>query len=283
VTLLKLDKTAYHTRIDLESDAIYLLTMEGAYRLVQGQAAKEVKLDLSDTGVATPSAFIYWSGGSFWLAPKRGGPPGRLADVKNRPIFIVSVEERFAWIGPNEQGHHTVYTLRQGKPHALHEMSGPVAGATMVDDRVIFLERVGTDGWRLGSVARDGGPATFTATRKGRYPSMLAAARDIYYYFWGDKKVSEVWAVSPDLQNERVVANNVICSPLAAADRIFCANVEGLYEISPSSGLPKLVYPNIGSSITSISADQNRIVWVSDVGAEKLEVKLLSRSAIPPG
>lgn len=283
VTLLTLDKTAYHTRIDLASDAIYLLTMEGAFRLVPGQKPREMKLDLSDTGVVTPSAFIFWSNGSFWLAPKQGGPPGRLARVKNRPIYIVSVEERFAWIGPDERGHHTVYTLREGKPHAVHELSGPVAAATMVEDRVIFLERPETQSWRLGSVPRGGGPASFTPTRVGRYPGMLVAAGDVYYYYFDDKDTSEVWAVSPDLRNERVVAKNVICSPLAVADRVFCGHVEGVFEISPTSGLPKLVYPSIGGSITAIAADQKRIVWVSDVGREKLAVKMLLREAIPPG
>ena len=112
---------------------------------------------------------------------------------------------------------------------------------------------------------------------------MLAAASDVYYYYYDDKDTSEVWAASPDMQTERVVAKNVICSPLAVADRIFCGHVEGLFEISPTSGLAKLVYPNVASSITAIAADQNRIVWVSDVGAEKLEVKLLYRNAIPPG
>ena len=283
VTLLQLGKTAYHTRINLASDAIYLLTMEAAYRLVPGQEPQATKLDLSDNGVATPSAFIFWSNGSFWLAPKQGGAPGRLARVKDRPIFIVSVEERFAWIGPDEQGRHTVYTLRQGKPHVVYIMSGTVAAATMVEDRVVFVERVDNQSWRLGSVARTGSLASFTATRKGRYPAMLAAASDVYYYYWDDKDVSEVWAVSPDLRNERVVASHVICSPLAVADRVFCTNVEGLFEISPTSGLPKLLFPSTRGSITAIAADQNRLVWVTDVGAEKLKVNLLYRNAIPPG
>jgi hypothetical protein len=279
-TLLQLDKSAYHTRIELTADAIYLLTMDGAFRLAPGQPPQESKLELSDNGVATPSAFIYWSKGSFWLAPKKGGPPGRIADVKERPIFIVSVEERFAWIAPDGQGRHTVYTLRQGEPYALHTLAGTAAAATMVDDVVVFVERV-EGGWRLGSVARGGGPANFTTTRTGPYPAMLTAAGDVYYYFWDDKKTSEVRAVSPDLRSERVVASHVTCSPLAVADRLFCVSMEGLFEISPSSGLPKLVYPGDGPSTTTIAADRNRIVWVRDAGAEKLEVKLIDRNAIP--
>ncbi len=282
VTLLKLDKTAYHTKLDLASDAIYLLTMEGAFRLGQGQAPQEMKLDLGDSAVATPSAIIFWSKGFLWLAPKQGGPPGPLASVKNRPLYIVAVEERFAWIGPDEEGHHAIFVLQRGKPHAVYVVSGTVAAATMVEDRVFFIERVGSESWRLGSVPRSGGPPTFTATRKGRYPAMLAAASDVYYYYFDDKDTSEVRAVSPDLRTERVVAKNVICSPLAVADRVFCANPEGLFEISPTSGLPKLVFPNVALSITTIGVDQNRVVWVSDVGREELEVKLLYRNAIPP-
>lgn len=280
VTVAQLDKSPYHTRLELTADAIYLLTMDGAFLLAPGQPPKESKLDLGEIGVATPSSFVFWSNGSFWLAPKKGGPPGRLANVKERPIFLVSVDERFAWLAPDGQGRHTVYTLRQGQPQAVHTLSGAVAAATMVDDRVVFVERV-EGGWRLGSVATSGGPANFTATRKGPYPAMLAAAGDVYFYYWDDKKTSEVRAVSPDLRNERVVASHVTCSPLAVVDRVFCVNMEGLYEISPTSGLPKLLYPGDGATTTTIAADRSRIVWVRERGAEKLEVKLLDRNAIP--
>jgi hypothetical protein len=280
-TLLTLDRSAYHTRLDLASDAIYLLTMEGAFRLAKGHEPQEIKLDLSDNGVATPTAFIFWSKGAFWLAPKRGGAPGRLAGVKDRPIFIVAVDERFAWIGPDEQGHHAVFVLRQGRPYSLYQAPDTVAAATMVEDRVVFIERVGTDSWRLGSVATGGGPPALTATRKGRYPAMLAPAGDVYYYYFDDKDMSDVWAVSPDLRNERVVSKGFICSPLAVSERIFCGHLEGLFEISPRTGLPKLVFPNLGSTITTIAVDRDRVVWVSDVGREKLAVKLVHRNAIP--
>ena len=281
MTLLTLDRTAYHTKLNLASDAIYLLTMEGAFRLVQGQAPQEMKLDLSESAAATPSAIIFWSNGFLWLAPKQGGTPGRLARVKNRPMFIVAVEERFAWVGPDEQGLHAVFVLQHGKPHAVYVASGIVAAATMVEDRVVFLERPETNSWRLGSVPRGGGPPTFTETRIGRYPSMLVAANDVYYYYFDDKDTSEVRAISPDLRTERVVASHVICSPFAVADRVFCGHVEGLFEISPDNGSPQLVYPNIASSITAIAVDQNRVVWVSDIGPDKLAVKMLLRDAIP--
>lgn len=281
VTLLQLEKSAYQARLVLTADAIYLLTMEGAFRLAPGQAPQESKLDLGDNGVATPSAFIYWSKGAFWLAPKNGGPPGRLADVKERPIFVASVDDRFAWIAPDEKGRHTVYTLRQGEPYAIHTLSGSATAATMTDDRVVFVERMEGEGWRLGSVARTGGPAAFTATRQGRYPATLAAAGDVYYYYWDDKKLSEVWAVSPDLHTERIVADHITCSPLAVADRLFCVSMEGLFEISPSSGLPKLVYPGDAASTTTLAVDRHRIVWVRDAGPDKLEVKLIDRNAIP--
>jgi hypothetical protein len=279
VTLVKLDTSAYHTRLDLAADAIYLLTMDSAIRLVPGREPEVTKLDLSDIGVATSSSFVFWSNGSLWLAPKRGGPPGPLAKVKDRPLYIVASGEQFAWIGPGEQGRTAVYVLRGGKPHAIHVLSGTAVAATMVDDRVVFLERVDSDAWRLGSVPRGGESPSFTAPRRGRYPSMLARAQEVYYYYFEDK-LSEVWAVSPDLRNERVVAKNVICSPLAAADRVFCGHMEGLFEISPTSGLPKLVYPSLASSITTVAADSERIAWVSDVGAEKLVVQLIRRKEL---
>lgn len=281
-TLVTLDKPAYHTKLNLAADAIYLLTLDAAFRLVPGQAPQEIKLDHGDSAATTPSAIIYWSKSFLWLAPKQGGAPGRVASVKDQPLFIVAVDERFAWVSVDAQGQYAIFNLRQGEPHAVYRASGAVVAATMVEDRVVFIERVGEESWRLGSVARSGGSPSFTVTRKGRYPAMLAAAAsEVYYYCYDDKDLSEVRAVSPDLRTERVVANNVICSPLAAADRVFCAHVEGLFELSPTGGPPKLVYPNIASAITAIGVDQDRVVWVRDVGHEKLDVKLFFRNAIP--
>jgi len=91
-----------------------------------------------------------------------------------------------------------------------------------------------------------------------------------------------VRAVAPDLRTERVAASKVICSSPAVADRVFCAKVEGLFVLSPANGSPTLVSPNVALSITAIGADQNRFVWVSDFGREKLDVKLFFRNAIPP-
>jgi len=273
--LLTLDQSAYHTKVDLDADAIYLIAMDAAFRLAPGEAPYGMKLDLGDNAVATPSAFIFWSNGAIWIAPKHGGSPGRLAELRRRPQYFVASGETFAWIERNEDGHDAIRGLRGNKPYTIHKPSGTVDAATMLDDRVIFVERVEPTGWHIGAVHMHGGRPSFTATRTGRSPAMLVAARDVYYY---DGNVFEVRALSSDLRDERVLATDIVCSPLAAAaDRIVCGQVEGLFELSLADLSVRLVSPNMRSVITALAVDRERVVWVTDVGRDKLEVKLQLR------
>jgi hypothetical protein len=252
-----------------------LLTPDSAFRLTPDGAPQGTKLDLGAGAVATSSGFIFWSKGKIWIAPKSGGAPVRLAEVVHEPQFFVAAGDKFAFIDRSEDGHFSICLLRGSKATTLYTSAGSLDAATMIHDRVAFVERVADSGWRIGSVPFEGGKPTFTQSRPGRSPSMLAAASDIYYY---DGNLYEVRALSPNLAQERVLAVDIICSPIAAAaDRIYCGQVEGLTEVSLVGGSPKLVIPNVRFMITAVAANRNHVVWVSEAGTDKLEVKLLPR------
>lgn len=275
MTLFTLDRTAHHTRLHLVGDVVYLLTPKAAFRLIPGEAAHEQKLDLGETGVATPAGFVFWSQGALWLAPQTGSAPGRLVELERRPRLIVAVEEGLAWVERDEQGRDTIYRLRGGSPKNVYASRGRVDAATMIEDQVVFVEGVGDASWRLGAVSMPGGRRAFTRPRKGRSPTMLVAAGEIYYY---DGYAAEVRAVSPDLQRERVVGGDVECSPIAVADRIYCAQGGGLFELPAGRGVPKAVLANASARVVDIAADNKRVVWVGQTRRGMLEVKLLARS-----
>src|SRR5262245_27394857 len=79
--LITLDVSAYSTSLSLDDEAVYLLTPNAAYRLVPGQNPQGIELELGIGPVLTPSAFIFWSRGAIWRAPKTGGETRALAKL----------------------------------------------------------------------------------------------------------------------------------------------------------------------------------------------------------
>jgi hypothetical protein len=276
ITLFSVAKSAYHVKLNLDGDNIYLLTPDSVFRLAPDHPPEGSRLELGAGAVATSSGFIFWSKSKVWIAPKAGGAPAALAEVAHEPQFFVAAGEKLAWIDRGDDGRYAIRSLRGSKPYTVYSPAGNVDAATMIYDRVVFVERVSPAAWRLGSVRLDGEAPTFAQQRSGRSPAMLVPGPEVYYY---DGAVFEVRAISPDLRQERVIASDIICSPLAAADRLYCGQVEGLFEVS-LDGVVRLVSPNLRFMSTAIAADRNRVVWVSEAGTDRLEVKLLVRDPV---
>jgi hypothetical protein len=143
----------------------------------------------------------------------------------------------------------------------------------MLSDWVFFVERAPDASWRIGGVKTAGGTPSFTAPRRGRSPAMLVGRRDIHYY---DGNKLEVRGLSPDFQREDVLARNFICSPLAVWQHVYCAQVEGISEIREGAAPERLVGSTPGGSVTALAANGRHLVWASDAGANRVEVKALA-------
>ena len=143
----------------------------------------------------------------------------------------------------------------------------------MLGDAIVFVEGLAGGQWRIGRVGISGGPATFTALRKGRAPAMLAGRRDITYY---DGAGYQVRRLSPDLQHEETLARDFICTPLAVAEPVvYCAGVEGLFALQAGAPPRRLVAGSAERLITDVAASANRVVWAVDAGADRVEVRSL--------
>jgi hypothetical protein len=273
--LLSLPYSAYQALIAMDDEAVYVLTSTAAYRIVVGEATQTVPLDLGFGATITAHTFLFWSEGAIWEAPKRGGKAERLGVVPHRPQTLVASGSRFAWVDLSEGDQFTIQALQQQETRIVYSSPGRIDTSTMVDDEVFFVERVATSAWHLGRVRTSGGNPTFTSMKRGRTPAMLAAFGDHIYY--QDVNALKVVRLSRDFQSEETLAEDLVCSPLAVWERVYCAQVEGLVEVFGKDRPPRALAANHRELITAIAANSRSIAWLSDAGPDQLTVKLLPR------
>ena len=275
--LVSLPLSAYATSIAMDDDAVYLMTSHAAYRLVAGEPAHGIRLELGIGPVLTRSAFVFWSNGAIWSAPKQGGETRQLAKFASQPQYFVTSGEAFAWVTLAEDGVYTIQTLDHTKPRVLLSSPGELRGLVMVGDTVYFVQRPSNDSWRIGSVHLDGRPPEFGLTRKGRAPAQLTASDSIYYF---DLDTRRVLSLSPDLRHEEVQLKDFVCSPIQVSTRIYCACVEGLFDVDKDSHEPRVLVANRPGTITGVTSNSRAVAWTVDVGADQLAVELLLASEL---
>jgi len=270
--LTSLPISAYSTSLALDDDAVYLLTNHAAYRLIAGKPAQGIRLELGVGPTLTPSAFVFWSEGGIWRAPKQGGVTRRLAKLAHQPQYFVSSGEAFAWVDQSEDGVYTIQTLASNQPRVLVTSPGEIRALNMIGDTVYFAQRPSDDSWRLGLVHIGDGKPEYATERKGRAPALLAGTDALYYY---DLDQSKVLERSLDLRSEQVALDHFVCSPMFVTSRIFCACVEGLFEVSKETHAPSVLVHDRPGTIASISANSKVVAWTVDVGENQLAVDML--------
>jgi hypothetical protein len=270
--LLSLPVSAYQVTLAAGADGTAdLLTASAAYRLAPGREPIRTPLDLGFGAAATSSSYVYWSGGAIRETPKAGGPTTRLAALPERPMSFVASDRAIGWLRRSDDGHTTLQALRGKQVTTLYASPGTIDAVAISGDTLFFVERPGGTDWRIGRVAVSGGAATFTAPRGGRPPAMLAADRDLAFYVGAG---FEVHRLSLDLLRERTVASHFICSPLAVADAVYCAQ-EGLYELRLDTPPRRLLPGNLTRPVTTMAVGPKALYWVADDGADRLVVKAL--------
>lgn len=275
ITLLELDESAYRATLRFDDEALYLLTETAAYRFAPGKEPLRMPLDLGAGPALTSSSIVFWSKGALLAAPKSGGTPRILAKLPRQPQVIVAAEDRFAWLERDDAGKYSIVTLVGGKPRVSYAPKGAIAAITMLDGEAFFVEVAPDDSWRIGGVSLDGGEPRFTKPRTGRSPSMLYGRRDLFYY---DGPRRSVLRSSPDLENEEVIAEKLICSPITVGERVVCAQVGGIFDVPlDSRGAPRRLAGNPGF-ITAIAANSSSVAWLKDngkSGEDKLALRLI--------
>jgi hypothetical protein len=272
-TLLSLPVSAYHAGVALTDGAVVVTTPGRVYRL-DAEAREATLSPPEDSPVAVEGgSLVYWSAGGFWRQ-SFGGDPNRIGDGSERPIALAASADAFAWLERSAVGAFTIKTLRGSETLTLYSSPTPISALTMEQDVVLFIEAMGPSAWRLGRVSVDGGKARLSPAKASRPPAMLGSYRDQVYYYGGLK-----WglrAASVDLGDERTIAKGVVCSPLAAAEHLYCAQVRGLAQLSETGEVLRWITENHGRLITAVAADSKRVVWIGEAGETSLQVEMLA-------
>jgi len=270
--LTTLPVSAYRATIALDDHAVYLMTSNAAYRIVEGQATQGLRLDLGVGPVLTRTSFVFWSNGAVWSAPKAGGPPRELAKVPHQPQYFVSSGEALAWVDQADDGRYTIQTLDARKPRVLLSSPGEIRALLMLGDAVYFVQRPADDLWRIGLVRTGGGEPQYASTKKGRAPAQLTGSDAVYYY---DLETKRILGLSLDLRQEEVYLKELVCSPIHASTRIYCGCVEGLFDVSKETRQPRVLAYDRPGTITSVTSNSKAVAWLVDVGSDQLAIDSL--------
>jgi len=277
--LTSLPVSAYQTSIAMDDEAVYLMTSNAAYRLVDGEPSHGLLLDLGIGPVLTRTSFVFWSNGGIWTAPKEGGPARELAKFAHQPQYFVASGEALTWVDQSDDGLYTIQTLVGRKPHVLVSSTGELRGLDMIGEVVYFVQRPTDDTWRIGFTPRDGREPQYSAPRKGRAPAQLSGSDGIYYY---DLDTKRIVRLSLDLRQEDVQLTELVCSPINVSTRIYCGCVEGLFDVGKDTHQARVLAYGRPGLITRLTSNSKAVAWTVDIGSDQLAVDLLPMSEPEP-
>lgn len=267
-----LDISAYAASLAIDGDNVYVLGSHGVYRLGRERGAQRWSIELGDTPALGDIGIVYWLAGELRRAPKLGGESQVLATVPATPRRLLAAGRHLVW--EEAVGDESLLkTLAGSEPKTIHRGLGSIEALALQDDRAYFVERY-QERWRIGAVALTGGEARYTERRQSRTPALLATAGDVFFY---DGPSSTVRRVASDLLREDVVARDVICSPLAVADRLYCAQSNLLFEQPRDGGTARLLVPKRSGPITTLAATHSRVAWLLDAGDGRAVLEVLER------
>ena len=277
--LLFLPTSAYQASIAIDDEAVYVLAPTAVHRIVVGKSTESFPRELGSVVATSAEGFVYWSGGKFFEAPKASGDPRELGAVPHRPQRLAAARDRLVWID-EAAGKFSLHTLEAARPRQLYASPGALDALALLGDDAYFVERLSPKSWRIGraaigSLALRGHDVRYTPEQRGRSPSQLAAFGDALYF--QDPSGYQVIELSRDLERERTLAKDLVCSPLAVWEQVYCAQVEGLVEVRGKGRPARLLAPNSRGLITALAASPKAIAWLSDAGENQLTVKWLAR------
>jgi len=260
--------SAYGVRIDFDGDTLVLASARGLRLFPKAGAASEVARDFGTTFALSGSRVVYFAAGEL-LESRRGEPPHAIGSVPEQPKLMAVSQEELVWVTAARAGGSTLWTLRAGGPQKIAQLRGGVDTLALSDGWAFFFEQGPSGTWRLGGAPLAGGPPISSEWRSGRVPATLSARDQLVYY---DGPTRSVHRVSRDLAHDEILGRGVICSPLAALDRVVCARVGGLFELPLDGGEPKELVKQ-GGFVTAVAVGETGLAWVTDVGSERLVVQ----------
>jgi len=270
--LVSMPVSAYATSLALDDDIVYLFTSNAAYRLEADQPAHGIELDLGIGPVLTESAIVFWSKGAIWKAPKQGGAVRQVAKLQHQPQYFVASPLGLGWVARTDEGIYTIQSLDGRMPRILVTSGTEISALNMIREWIYFVQRAPDNSWRIARVRVDGGEPEYTQPKTGATPALLTGTDSLTYF---DMGTTEIRQMALDLKSEQTWLKKFVCSPIFKTKDVYCACVEGLFQVTADEHKPKVLVSGRHETITFIRANSKHVVWTADTGENQLAVYML--------
>lgn len=271
-TLHEQATSAYHARLFVDGEGLVLITQAGFTTLRAGGAPEEHVLPLGPVAVRQGGAVVFWRSGKLRSVSLSGADERELATVPSAPQHLLASASELVWLQTDRQSGTSLQALsRSGQVRTVHASPDSVSAPVLHGAAVYWVTETRDAAWAIARVGLDGRPPISTRAQHGRPPAMLAVGRDGVYFYAGPQR--GVRRLSFDLEQETAVASQVICSPLAVSSRVVCAQVGGLFELSPAARAPRLLASERSGPITALTATDERAYWVAEGREQGLIVR----------
>jgi hypothetical protein len=260
---LELPSSPYAARLAVADGLPALLTTDALYRL-DAQSAQRTPFSEGALGVLAGDSVVRWHQGRLWRSRGASRDWLALTPLPQPPHRLVASPHGVVWTEVAAGSAASIWTLAGAEPRQLRSAPGGVAALALRDDQVFFVEELVDGRWRLGGVSLGGSSERYGEAHSGRPPAMLAVTSDVFYY---DGPSLSVYRVSTDLRRTERVAADIICSPLAAAESVYCAQPPGaIVELSLSGRGPRLLAGPLDGTVTALSATPTEVTWLREAG-----------------
>ncbi len=271
-TWLTLDHSAFNATLKADGDGVVLLTNTRIYRVEPGHALQMFAVELGDVRGVMRDQVVFWSKGALRRVQKGSGEAEVIIELLHRPQRMVTSAGAFAWLEQDKGRSFAIHTLHQGHKRELVASSGQVPVMAMDETHVYFVEELRGQGWRLASVGLGDGRVRRGELKKVRTPADLLASSGVAYY---DGPSLTVRQLSPELVEQKVLARETICSPMALGDKLFCSQPPGLLELELDGKVRRTLPLSNRGAITALTLTSKQLFMLVDAGREKLALKSL--------
>lgn len=271
-TVFEWKASAYRSALAVDGKVVTVVTEDAIHRITPGSPPQKRVVEVGSSPTFTQGSVIFWRRGQLISVPKGSGSEKILGEIQQPPRQVVAAGDRYAWLSQDAKGGSSIRTFKKGKEVVLYETKQALSAAVMLHDWVFFVESVDSGHFKIGGAPLSGQKPAFTPIKQGRTPSMLGAGEQLYYF---DLMRRTLLRLSPDLLQESVVAENVVCSPFAVADQIYCARVEGLFALPLEGGTPVVLTQKPYGLVARVAASPQIVAWINETGDEHLSVRTI--------
>lgn len=268
--LMDLPASAYAAQLFPRDGGVLLVTPSLLVEIGEDGATEKHEVDLGRLQVLLGRRIAFVRGMKLWTISPEDLKEERRISLTYPPRALVPAGPRLAWTTRNESGQHLLQTESAGAVVTFFESAGELSSPVFHDEAIYFLERM-TDEWRVGIAPLDGSQARFSTPQRSRIPPRLVAGLDGLYYYDGPER--GVLRLTFDLEHDESHAPGLICSPMVVTDRVICAQVGGLVEVTHEGAEPRSLGAELDGPITTLAATKSRAYWVADRGRNRMSVR----------